>query len=359
MIQIGIDISSRDENKLATLNQMSKLDLNTAQIYIESGTKLSDLIDYKDIPNVVIHASSEAHGFNYIKGLTDDNKRMIDESLEAAQYLNAKHMVVHPGGWPIEEWKHHERTKEEWAEYIETDRRDQKLAELLTDHIIANKGDTKILIENMPFWSGKKLKHVFDDPTYADISDIKHEDFGVCLDVASVSVSGFSLGTYFSFNPPNGTESVSYNFDIGLIERDEKLYLEYRTADHIVPMLRRYDQMVSGYLEMSPEVLHIRGIGFGAVHKRGYSMEINPYQLKGIVPYLLETGSPLILENRQFENNPGLVKSIRDYVTNFDSVKDDEYTPVILPGFGTSIFLQYSTPGYELKLPLEVQIKAA
>ncbi len=284
MIKIGTTISSREPDKEEKLCRFVEMGLTQIQVYIEPGTEKHDLEAVKDSGlAVIVHAAHEAHGFNYPRGATEKNRTILEEAFESATYLRASHLILHPGFL----------TREEWRDY-QLSMRIEEQFDALTKWIAERKGPVRVLVENMPRWSGNQ-ESIFATPLSPFYQSMKAAGFGFCLDLANVGLTQNCYPEHMYDPPDRDFQLPPHNIFIlnaeGIAEPLDLVQHETRFKEGLQV------RAVADFLKLEPEVIHTRGIDLYDLRKHPRSMStLNSQQFDAVFPYAIGRDVPIIIE---------------------------------------------------------------
>jgi len=288
---IGLPINSYGENTQKYLDEFSKLQeknrLGWIQIYILPNTTNTHLKKFNNKNlGIIVHAAHEFHGLDFEKGLNQINTKIIDEAIESSNKLNAKFLIFHPG-----------YTSYNIGMSFEDMKKIDNNALLIYEYIFRNIPEkTKVLMENMPLWSGNK-KGIFSIPEDPIIDYMNQYDFGVCLDLATIGLN-VNFFPHHLLSSPQKKELI---FNKG-INRIYELFLngaevDYLTQEYFNNLESRQSEVLARFMKLNPKVFHTRGMGFYDLMRHPKKLtNLNYFQLAQIVSYLKSERTPLILE---------------------------------------------------------------
>ncbi|HLC60196.1 MAG TPA: hypothetical protein VJJ52_02095 [Candidatus Nanoarchaeia archaeon] len=283
---IGVNVSSKEPGLEDKVRKLIGMGVSWFQLYIEPDTPTSHIQFLKRYPiNIIVHVAHEYHGFNFASGVTKLNKRLIDETVSAADGLDAKFIVLHPSYL----------TQEQWNCGLEEDLHISKTFDGLVDYIArqAGKKNKVVLAENMPKWD-KQRQYLFHHPVDSFYGEMERAGFGFCLDLASVAVTTNSY-PYFVFNPP----PERFNNEIYAREMlsGDGLGNGRLAAEHALERELRHRIAVEEFMHLNPQLVHVRGVGHWDFVRLPKEMtDLNELQLRIAIPYCKSHGVPMIIE---------------------------------------------------------------
>ena len=285
---IGITISSKDPQLQSKVADAKSMELGWIQIYIEPETKEEHLIPVKDSGlEIAVHCAHEDHMFMPTRGDDDTNRRLFDEAVESARYLESKIVIIHPGCITEKEYT------SDFNSLTALDERYSRFVKYAKD----KSEGFRVLVENLPRWLGKD-RGIFSfavDPFYREMEDA---GFGFCLDLANVATdfNGFPANYLY---PP--TERVSFpnsDSDIRIISNS----LDSLALQRLSQLRENHLGHVKDFLSLEPEALHIRGLNYWHTMRPKARQpepmsDLNATQLQIVIPYCIVHKAPILIES--------------------------------------------------------------
>lgn len=304
LIGAVIDLRERDLEK--RVQELMGAGIGWVQIYIPPDIATNQIRWLKYLPvEKLVHIAHETHFFNFPNGPTKLNKICVDKAVEAADFLGAKFLVVHPGYITEEQWN--ARGKDA----LNVDRKFDALTGYLLQKV---HGRYNILVENMPKWNNGN-RYLFTFPLDPFYYDMVQSGFGFCLDLANAALTT-NCFPYFLFGPPQGI-FASEEYARMMLSGDDEIFSDHLSAMHRQQRQYEYEKDLTGFLSLRPQLIHTRGIGNWSFFRNPRKMgELNDLQFQTVIPYCTANQVPIIVEslgNQQIED----IKYVQNQLSGF------------------------------------------